>query len=300
MKYKREIKVALLAIVCVGLMYFGFYFLKGVNIFSPVKSYIGMYDRLNGLTEQAPVYIRGYKVGQVDHISYDFTQSEAFTIQISVDRHIAIPKGSEMILMSDGLLGGKAIEIQMTPVAESDLNADFYADGDTIVTGVERGYAELLQDGLLTHLDSVICEAQDLVASLNNQLSDNQIQHILMNIDGITADLRVTAKDMKSFSSNQLPSIAANLDTTMQDVQVIAQTVRQAELEHTLLTLDSTLQAVQQILTTGEGTLGLLLNDKALYNHIDSTVLSVDNLVNDLKQNPKKYINVTVFGKKEK
>ena len=78
MKHAREIKVGVLAIVALFLLYFGFNFLKGVNIFSPTHAYYGQYANLNGLVEQSPVYIRGYKVGQVDKIYYDFTSENAF------------------------------------------------------------------------------------------------------------------------------------------------------------------------------------------------------------------------------
>ena len=94
MKHIREMKVAVLAIVCLFLLYFGFSFLKGVNIFSPVHSYVGLFAKVDGLTEQAPVYVRGYKVGQVDAIRFDFTREVAFAVEISLDKHILLPKGS--------------------------------------------------------------------------------------------------------------------------------------------------------------------------------------------------------------
>ena len=72
MKYSRELKVGVLAIICLGILYFGFNFLKGVNIFSPTKVYVGQFERANGLTEQAPVYIKGYKVGLVETIQYEW------------------------------------------------------------------------------------------------------------------------------------------------------------------------------------------------------------------------------------
>ena len=83
MKYAREIKVGILAAVCLFLLFFGFNFLKGKNIFSPTNSYHGTFYNLHNLEEQAAVYIRGHKVGQVDAIEYDFTRDSAFTIDIS-------------------------------------------------------------------------------------------------------------------------------------------------------------------------------------------------------------------------
>ena len=113
MKHAREIKVGILAAVCLFLLFFGFNFLKGVNIFSPTNSFHGVYAHLHGLEEQAAVYIRGHKVGQVDAIHYDYTRDSAFTIDISINRDIVLPQGTQMALISDGLLGGMAIELQL-------------------------------------------------------------------------------------------------------------------------------------------------------------------------------------------
>ena len=112
MKYAREIKVGILAIVCLFLLFFGFNFLKGVNIFSPTNGYHGTFSHLHGLEEQAAVYIRGHKVGQVDRLHYDFTRDSAFLVDISIRKDIALPQGTKMALISDGMLGGMAIELQ--------------------------------------------------------------------------------------------------------------------------------------------------------------------------------------------
>lgn len=83
MKYSREVKVGVLALICAGILYFGFNFLKGVNIFSPTDCYYGYFERSNGLTEQAPVYILGHKVGLVESITYDFTRTPAFVVGVN-------------------------------------------------------------------------------------------------------------------------------------------------------------------------------------------------------------------------
>ena len=100
MKYSREVKVGALALVCAGILYFGFNFLKGVNIFSPTDYYYGYFERSNGLTEQAPVYILGHKVGLVENIQYDFARTPAFIIGVNIDKGIQLPHGTEMALIA--------------------------------------------------------------------------------------------------------------------------------------------------------------------------------------------------------
>ena len=152
MKHAREIKVGVLAIVCAGILYFGFNFLKGVNIFSPTRCYLGQYERVNGLTEQAPVYIRGYKVGLVESIQYDFTRDMSFVVAVSIDKGIELPKGTQMALVADGLLGGMAIELCVPKEADITSHA-VYHRGDTLPTIVVPGLLDGLQTGLLAHLD---------------------------------------------------------------------------------------------------------------------------------------------------
>ena len=131
MKYAREIKVGVLAAVCLFLLFFGLNFLKGVNIFSPTNSYHGVFYNLHGLEEQAAVYIRGHRVGQVDVIHYDFTADSAFTVDLSIRKDIALPQGTAMALVSDGLLGGMAVELQFP---ENTNNADL-ATVENVCTG---------------------------------------------------------------------------------------------------------------------------------------------------------------------
>lgn len=295
MKHAREIKVAILAIICVFLVYFGFYFLRGVNLFSPVDSYVGKFANVGGLTEQAPVMVRGYKVGQVDEISYDFSQAQAFTVHMSVDKHIVLPAGTRMVLASNGLLGGKMIELEI-PTGDA---VAAYHSGDTLPTMAALGLIEALQEGALVHLDSVMTQANEILLSLNDQMSDRNVRATLANINRITEDLTVTSRDLKYLTHAQLPPMVARADTAMASLQEVLSEVQQADLAHTLMALDTTVSELQRVLSSEEGTLGMLLNDNALYGHLDSTVVSLEALISDLKANPKRYVNIQVFGKKK-
>ena len=150
MKFAREIKVGALAALCLFLLFFGFNYLKGVNIFSPTNSYHGVYANMHGLEEQAAVYICGHKVGQVDAIHYDFTRDSAFTIDISINKDIALPVGTKMALVSDGLLGGMAIELQLpadSPKDDLTGEAALVAHGSYLPTVYVPGLVESLQGG---------------------------------------------------------------------------------------------------------------------------------------------------------
>lgn len=293
MKYKREIKVALLAIVCGCLVYFGFYFLKGVNVFSSTTSIIAQFDNVSGLTEQAPVYVRGYKVGQVDHIYYDFQQPKAFSVQLSINDDIALPYGTKISLISDGLLGGKAIEV-MLPIEDS---TSHYQSGDTLPEVVVPGLTETLQEGLLLHLDSVILQANALIEQINSQLEGEHVARTLANVDAISSHLTYVSGDLQRMTQNQIPQFIGRADTLLAGAQQVIDQARVADIGRTIGRVDSLVYELQHSLNQTDGTVGMLLNDKELYAHIDSVALSLDLLLKDIQSNPKRYINISVFGK---
>ena len=290
MKYSRELKVGVLAIVCLGILYFGFNFLKGINIFSPTKVYVGTFDRVNGLTAQAPVYIKGYKVGLVESIQYDFKQSPAFTVAVSIDKAIELPRGTEMALVVDGLLGGGAIELQLPPLMNRAMP---YQNGDTLPTLIVPGLIDNLQTGLLAQLDSILTEANNLLASLNNEMEQGSLHATLQNVERITNDLTVSSKDIRKLTHNQLPAIMDKVDTTIVGLQDIVADVQAADIQSTISTLDSTIHVLNTALQSENGTLGLLLNDTELHDNLNTTlknlntaVMNVDTIIMSIKARP--------------
>lgn len=300
MKSYREIKVASLAIVCLALLYYGFYFLKGVNLFSPVRTYVGQFTQLDGLTEQAPVFVRGYKVGQVDDIRYDFTQAEAFLITVSIDKHILLPQGTRMVLVADGLLGGKAIEIEIPHGASYSNENTLVSTGDTLPTFVRPGLIESVEQNLLAHVDSVVLRIDSLLADMQQQIGGDHIRQSLENVDRITTDLTVSSKDLRHLTHEQLPPIIDTMHLAVNNANRFMTHLAEADIKATIARIDTVAEQVSTVLTSTDGTLGMLLHDKALYAHVDSAVVSADSLLTDLKANPKRYVHFSVFGQKEK
>ncbi|MBQ0119106.1 MAG: MlaD family protein [Paludibacteraceae bacterium] len=296
MKYTREFKVGVLAVISACVLYFGFHFLKGVNVFSPVKSYYGIYATVNGLTEQAPVYVRGYKVGQVDHISYDFTREKAFMVHISVEKSIMLPQETQMILVSDGLLGGKAISLNI-PCGNAQ---SYYETGAELPTCIENGLIEDLEQNIMAKLGVTIQNIDSLVVTINEQLSDSNLYQSLSHINRLTADLEHSAQDIRGITKQQLPNLISSADSMMQNIDAVAQDIQQANLPVTVQKVDDAVDALSEALKDENSTLGLLLHDNKLYNTITETIVSADSLIVDLKQHPKRYVHFSLFGKKEK
>ena len=304
MKYAREIKVGVLAAICLFLLFFGLNFLKGVNIFSPTNSYHGTFFNLHNLEEQAAVYIRGHKVGQVDKIHYDYTRDSAFTIDISINKDIALPQGTSMALVSDGLLGGMAIELQL-PENLSQIAEDQspIAHGSFIPTSYVPGLMESLQGELLAHIDQAVTDVDSLIAELQGQVEGDHLKTALKNVDRVSGDLSVVSSDLKHLMNNQVPRIVDNADEAVANLNTVVSDIKDADLKSTVARVDKAVDNVNGLdsdVRSQDGTLGQLIYNKSLYNHIDATVVSADSLLVDLKAHPGRYVHISVFGKKEK
>lgn len=293
MKYAREMKVGALAIVCLGVLFFGFHYLKGVNIFSATHSYHGYYAEMRGLEEQSPVLIRGYKVGQVDHITYDFSRDSAFLVDISVDKHIRLPKGTRMGIIPNGLLGSMAIELQL-PTAQ----ADFYEGGEFLPTLIVPGLMDNVKDSLLTSLGATIENVNGLILNISSQLDSNRVANVLENADALTSNLTVVSHDMKRVVGKQIPALVEHADSLIAGLDGIAASIAEADI---VGKVDSTVANVNGLISDArseEGTIGKLLYDKSLYKNINAAVGSADSLLTDIKAHPRHYLYP--LGAKEK
>lgn len=288
MKHAREIKVGILATVCIFLLFFGFNFLKGVNIFSPTNSYHGVFYNLHGLEEQAAVYIRGHKVGQVDEIHYDFTRDSAFTIDISIAKDIAVPAGTQMALISDGMLGGMAIELQLAD------NEQLAEHGSYLETTYVPGLMESLQGDLMAHVDQAIQNVDSLVAELRGQVEGDHLKRTLSNVDRISGNLTDVSSDLRHMMNDQVPRIVNNADTAVANLNTVVADIKKADLAATVARVDTAVDNVNALVADVREPI------KPLMQHIDATVISADSLLVDLKAHPKRYVHFSLFGKKEK
>ncbi len=298
-KYAREIKVGILAVVALFVLYFGFNFLKGVNIFTSVDRYTGIYANINGLTEQAPVYVRGYKVGQVDHISYDFTQENAFAVTLSINKGIILPEGTELALIADGLLGGTALQLNI-PTGTDEA---YFHSGDTLPVVVVPGLFDILQGDLLVGINSTIAHIDSLVVGVEKQLEGNHLQASLKHVETIAADLTVASGKLKTLMDGDAATLITDATSAVADIKTFSGNLSKVDIEATVNQIDTTvahLNTFMAKLNSNEGTLGMLMNDQKLYLDITSAVNSADSLLTDLKAHPERYVQISVFGGKKK
>ncbi len=295
MKISREVRVGLLAALCLFLLYFGFKFLKGVNIFNPSHAYSGRFVEMRGLVEQAPVYVRGYKVGQVETIRYDFTQDTAFTIVVSLNKDIRVVDGSSLRLIPDGLLGGTAVEVLIPSGADL---ADIPAHSE-LPTSVQPTMIDELRGTILASVDSALYSVRQLVDNVNGQLEGDRLNTILANADAMVASLKASSYKLDNILKNDLPVIVSQVDSVLTDLKKLSTNASEADIAALVARADSAIANVNTLITTAnstDGTVGMLLHDNSLYNNVNGTIQTADSLMQEIREQP----NSIIWGKKKK
>ncbi len=304
-QHSREVLVGVVAIFASFLLYFGINFLKGMNVFLAANYYIGIYSNINGLKEQAPVYVRGYKVGQVKHIQYNFKKEDAFTVQIVLNEDITVENGTVMCLIADGLLGGTAVELRIPTsqeLAENNIDTLPYKSYDTLPTLVIPGVIDNLQSGLLLSMTNAVDETTKLITNLNKQIDHDNIRHILEHTDTVTANLNSIGNDLRYFFDYKLDGLVADIDTSLHNFKTVTAKLDDVQYQEMFQKVDSALTHLNYLLASAHdtsGTVGMLLSDDNLYYNINRSIVSIDSLLTDLKTNPKRYVHFSLFGRKK-
>lgn len=300
-KITKELKIGVWVILVIAATFFGVNYLKGINIFNPTNYYCLKFNRINGLVETNPVNVKGYKVGFVKEIIYDYENpSEEVVVILQVDEDMRIPVGSRAGLVS-GLLGGATIELFLDTTRGEK---PFYQVGDTIPSYIDDGVMNALSAELMPRIQSIIPQLDSLMASLQVIASDKAIEKSLSNIQVITTNLKGTTKKLDNMMGTEVPSLLNNANSLVTKFDKVGDGLSKVDFNKTVNQLNTTMASIQKItdkINKGEGTLGLLLNDQSLYNNLNSTVGSANDLLVDLKSNPKRYVQFSLINRnKEK
>ncbi len=294
--FNREVKIGLMVVTALVVLFFGLNYLKGINIFKPTNHYYLSLEAVNGLVPSNPVYIKGYKIGQVGKIEYDFAKEKSFIIQIDIQDDVKLPSGTIAELFDDGLMGGKAINLVFSS------EKDFHTAGDTLIVQVVPGLMDALSAELLPKISAALSNIDSLVVSAQKLLSSEEIEKTLISIESATADLSSSSASLKNYMQTDVPMLLSNIDTIASDFKFISSDLKQIEFDSLFQKIDGTianLETLSESLNNKEGSLGLLINDSAVYNELDSTINSANALLKDLKENPKRYVHFSLFGRKD-
>ena len=296
---KKEVKIGIYALVIFLAAWAGVRFLSGVDIFGRTNSYYVYYDNASGLQNASAVVIRGVKVGQVSSVSISPEKSDKVVVTLSVSKDYKLPVDSKAKIYSAGLMGGQAIEIVLGSSSE------YLEPESELAPLVELGMVEMLTNEFgdikeklmvmvdninttLLSLNSVVdnnnANISSTISHLNNVLADLEKSNIVANLDSFTGTLKENGEKIDGIVTN-VGNLTASLDERQMGAQ-LADTVEK-------------LNALLAKFNDAEGTVGSLVNDKALYQNLAQASDNLSTLLEDLKQNPHRYVHFSLFGADE-
>ncbi len=318
MKINNETKIGMLAVAGVAVLVIGFYFLKGKNLFKKDKFIYAVYEDIQGLTPSNPVVINGLQVGNVAKLNGG-KDVKRIVVSVNITQDINIPKNS-LAVINPSLLGGVSLEIKLG-------NSNSYLKpGDTLITVLSGGAF----DEALKMINPVLYEVRNatksldsvlhIVGSVFDQSTKSNIKGILEHLNTTTASFAYTAGSLQSLLNPQSGALAKSLDNVntftsnlatnneklngiMANANKASANFANMDFQKTLSTLDNTVnefKAGVQKINSKDGSLGLLLNDTKIYDNLASTSNKINILLDDIRVHPKRYISISVFGKKDK
>lgn len=318
MKINNEAKIGVLAVVGIVLLIVGFNFLKGKNLFKKENVLYAEYSDVQGLAKSNPVVINGLQIGRIESLEGG-KDLKRILVKVTLFKEVNIPSNS-LALINPNLLGSPTMEIQLG-------NSNQYLqNGDTLLTSLSGGaFNEALKI-----INPVLYEVRNAVKSLDSVLhlvtnvfdprTKNNIKEIVANLNTVTASFTVSAASLQTMLDAQNGALSkslenvnvftANLNSNNTRMNEIMENTRKATAHLASINLQKTLDSLNLVvnnllegshkINTKEGSLGLLLNDKTLYNNLQSTANKLNILLDDIRVHPKRYVNISIFGKKDK
>ncbi len=303
---RREVKIGIFAVIVLLATWAGVRFLSGLDVFSRTRTYYVDYVEVSGIEQASPVVILGVKVGSVTNIKLDPTKAEGVELTLVVDKKYDLPVDSKAKLFSDGLMGGKAIAIEYGAATE------YLKSGDHITPAYEKGLMDIAGaelEGLTKKIGETLVSLTTTLDNVNGLLDDNRksLTGVMKNLDSMTGsmdevltgkkqELAAIVENLSAFA-DALGRNSAKIDSVVTNVATVTDQFAAADvatsLQQTLAKLNVTLDK----LNSGDGTVGKLLNDKALYDNLTVATANLSTLLADLQAYPKRYVHFSVFGR---
>ena len=305
MKLTREIKTAILVISSILLFFWGYNFLKGKNLFDTSKKIYVIYDSVEGLEPSSSVKLKGVTVGRVN--SYNFLENKKVLVELSITSNYPISKSSIAELVGSSPLGGK--EIIILP---NDADSEIAESGDYLKSSTKLGLTDALAEQMVPLKDKIeklLDNANVLFAGVNDVLDEkakSDLKNSLSELNKTMSEFSGASKNLNELLSknkSKLDNTFTNLDQTTANFAKISDSLSSANFGQTVKNLEKTLANVDKLLADmeqGKGTMGKLMKDEAMYTNFTKASKELELLLQDLRLNPTRYINVSVFGKKNK
>ena len=305
MKLSKEVKTGILAIGAILLLIFGYSFLKGTNLLEKHREFYVKYDNVEGLAQSAPVNINGLTVGKVQNITFANSKG-GLVVKFTVEKDFDFSKNSIVRIYSSGLIGGKNLGIfpkYDEYVAKS---------GDTLKGDVEDGMLTAVTKALgplERKVNNTLATVDTLLLNVNaivDENTRNNLQEAIVNLNTTLNSFAGVSEKLNRILGNntgKLDNTFTNLDRTANNLSQLTDSLSQLETGKLVRDLQDMVDRMDKIVAgidNGEGSVGKLLNDDKLYENLEGASRQLEQLLQDVKLNPKRYVHISVFGRKNK
>lgn len=303
MKYGKELKIGIFAAVILAGSFFVINYLRGKDVFHREIDLRGHFENVGGLVPSAPVQYRGYKAGQVASVEY-CPETDDFEVICSIDRKFVIPEDSRMAIVSTSIMGGKGIVLE---AGESDRAAE---DGDELRSVLQADLVETLAENIgpvIEGLSGTMARLDEAIGNLNSLLGEenradirrilSDLRRTMANLSSISGGINAKSSELQTFISRladisiRLDSLAVKADGTMDSIGEFASNLEKSDVEGLVDSVTRLSESIQN----PEGTVGKLLRDGEIYDSADSLITELGDLVSKIKENPRKYMKISVF-----
>ncbi|WP_046744623.1 MlaD family protein [Kordia zhangzhouensis] len=305
MKISREIKTALLAIIALVLFYFGVSYLMSSSVLSTDRIFYAKYNNVGGIVPATRVMINGFQVGKVQDIQLQPTGQSVVTLALNHD--FKFSKNSTIQLQENGFIGAKTLAI----LVKQD-GASFAVSGDTLQAATQPGMIDEFKKQLIplqSKIERMLVSADSLLTSVNmilNEESRNNIKNSIRDLNTTVANFKQASGTFNSLiatNKEKLDNTFANVDNISANLSKVSDSLAAIEVNKTIKQLQSTISDFDKIIAgikNGEGSVGKLLKDEELYDNLSGASLQLEQLLEDMKLNPKRYVHFSLFGKRPK
>ena len=291
----KEVKIAIATIISGLLLFFGVNYLKGINIMKPSNYYYTVFPDVTGLSVSTPIVLDGFKIGLVNDLEYNFNNPGNIVVELSLDNKLKIPEGSYAV-METSLLGEATVILYLNKAETKMLQL-----GDTIRGQKASGLTDNISGNLLPKLDIMLASIDTVLHNLQIILGNPAINQSLAQINQTTKNLEIASRQLSAVMNKDVPIITGNLSTVSSDFTQVSSNLKGIDFQAAMNSINQSVKNLETFsdkLNNPTGSLGLLMNDRLLYDNLTNTVVNADSLMIDIKKNPKRYVNVSVFGRK--
>ena len=290
MKKLNELLIGLFACVLLAVLYWGVNFLKGENLFSDKRFFYAVYENINGLTISRPVTVNGFRIGQVSNITFSSDKHAHLIVEIAIEEKIQFSTNSILEIYDSDIMGTKSVQLKMINGSKLAFTGDTLMG--TIATGLtsevseQFGSVKVGLDQLIISFDKVLNEVKKLSNTANRLLLTNEerFSNSMQNIESISEVINTNTQNINNVLSN-MSSITDSIST-----------INFTGLSDKMIQISMHLESLLINIENGEGSFGKILSSDSIYNQLSNTINSMDTLLIDIRKNPKKYVNISLFG----